>query len=212
MKAVVVANGVPALEDARHLDGATLVVAADGGARAVERWGRLPDAIVGDLDSLGEDGAAAFAARGVAIRRAPRAKDETDLELAVAYAKERGAGEIVVLGAFGGERLDYDVANALLLVGWGPTVSAARGRTSVRGLGAGDELHLAGAVDDRVTLIAVSEHTVVGTDGLRYPLRDELLALGTGRGLSNEIERVPATVRCLSGALVVVEDRLAPEA
>lgn len=209
MKAVVVAHGTPAADDARELVGASLIVAADAGALAIERWGRLPDAIVGDLDSLGDEGAARFAARGVEIRRAPREKDETDLELAVAYAKERGADEIVVLGAFGGARLDYDVANALLLVGWGPTVRAVRGRTTLRALGRGDELRLDGRTGDRVTLVAVSEGTIVGTSGLRYPLRDEPLALGTGRGLSNEIASHPAIVRCGAGALIVIEEPLA---
>lgn len=206
MKAVVVAHGTAAAEDAGALDGAALVVAADGGALALERWGRLPDAIVGDLDSLGDMGARSFSARGVAIHRAPREKDETDLELAVAYAKERGADEIVVLGAFGGERLDYDAANALLLVGWGPGVRAVRGGTTFRAVLAGGELRLDAAPGDRVSIVAASEHAVVGTEGLRYPLRDEPLALGTARGLSNEITRSPAVVRVRAGAVIVIHE------
>lgn len=210
MKAVVVANGSAVDEDARELAGADLVVAADAGALVLERWGRAPDAIVGDLDSLGEDAAADFARRGVEIRRAPIDKDETDLELAVAYARGRGADEIVVLGASGGRRLDYDVANPLLLVGWGRGVRAVRGGTTMRALRAGEELVLVGGIGDRVTLLAASDGTVAGTDRLRWPLGDEELALGTGRGMSNEIVGVPARVRCGAGALVVIEERLAP--
>ncbi len=208
MKAVVVAHGSAADEDSRELAGADLVVAADAGALLLDRWGRPPDAIVGDLDSLGEDVAAAFAERGVVIRRAPIDKDETDLELAVAYARERGADEIVVLAASGGRRLDYDVANPLLLVGWGHGVRAVRGGTTMRALRAGEELVLVGGIGDRVTLMAVSERTIVSTEGLRWPLRDEELALGTGRGVSNEVVRVPARVHCGAGALVLVEERL----
>lgn len=208
MKAVVVAHGRAADEDARELAGAQLVVAADAGALLAERWGRLPDAIVGDLDSLGEERAAAFARRGVEIRRAPVDKDETDLELAVAYARERGADEIVVVGASGGRRLDYDVQNPLLLAGWGRGVRIVRGGTTMRALRAGDELSLDGAAGDRVTLVAVSGRTRVVTEGLRWPLRDEELALGTGRGMSNEISEPPARVRCGGGALLVIEERL----
>lgn len=206
MKAVVVAHGSTTDEDARELAGADLVVAADAGALAVERWGRVPDAIVGDLDSLGEDLAASFARRGAQVRRSPVDKDETDLELAVAYARERGAGEIVVLGAFGGRRLDYDVANALLLVGWGAGVRAVRGGTTLRALRAGEDLAIEGGPGDRVTLVAAAERTVVETEGLRWPLRDEALALGTGRGVSNELSASRARVRCGSGALVVIEE------
>ncbi len=206
MKAVVVAHGTAADADARHLAGADLVVAADAGALQVERWGRVPDAVIGDLDSLGEAAAGALAARGVVVRRAPVDKDETDLELAVAYARERGADEIVVVGAFGGRRLDYEIANALLLAGWGRGVRLVSGATTLRAVGAGEELVVEGAVGDRVTLVAIATGTVADTDGLRWPLRDEELRLGTGRGVSNEVTRRPARVRCRSGALLVIEE------
>lgn len=207
MRAVVVAAGGPLDEDARHLDGADLIVAADGGARTIERWGRLPQLVVGDLDSLGEEAAASFAARGVEIVRAPVDKDETDLELAVELARQRGATEIVVLGALGGERTDYDIANALLVLAWGSAVRAVRGRTTVRGIRAGERLDLEGAVGDRVSLVPGGPRTSVGTEGLRFPLRDEPLAFASGRGMSNQIVTLPAAVRCLAGALLVIEER-----
>lgn len=207
MKAVVVANGTTLPEDARELDGAALVVAADGAARTVESWGRLPDAIVGDMDSLGEDGARAFEGHGVELRRAPADKDETDLELAVALARERGATEIVVLGAFGGARLDYDVANAPLLAAWGPTVRAVRGPWVLRGVRGDGELAIEAALGARVTLVALAEGTIVTTDGLRFPLRGEPLRPGTGRGVSNVVVGAGARVRCAAGALLVAEER-----
>lgn len=206
MKAVVVANGNTVDEDAREIAASDLVVAADAGALVLERWGHLPAAIVGDLDSLGEADAARFARRGVEIRRAPVEKDETDLELAVAYARQRGATEIVVLGALGGRRPDYDVVNPLLLIGWGEGVRLVRGSTTMRGLRAGGSLALAGAIGRRVTLVAVSAGTIVSTRGLRWTLADEELVLGTGRGVSNEIVAEDAAVTCRSGALLVVEE------
>ena len=207
MKAIVVANGSTVDEDARAIDGADLVVAADAGALVVERWGHLPRAIVGDLDSLGEDAARSFADRGVEIHRAPVDKDETDLELAVAYARARGADEIVVLGALSGRRSDYDVVNPLLLAGWPPRTRLVRGGTTMRALRGGESCALDGAVGDRVTLVAASAATIVATEGLRWPLRDEELALGTGRGVSNEITHRGARVRCTAGVVLVIEQR-----
>src|SRR5437762_725703 len=53
MKAVVVAHGDVDPRDRAELKGADLIVAANGGTLALERWGVLPQAVVGDLDSLG---------------------------------------------------------------------------------------------------------------------------------------------------------------
>lgn len=207
MKAVVVASGITAPEDAGELEDAKLIVAADAGALTLERWGRAPHAIVGDMDSLGEERAEALARRGVELRRARRDKDETDLELAVALARERGATEIVVLGAFGGTRLDFDIANALLLTGWGPAVRAVRGPWVLRGLRGVAEIAIEAPPGARVTLVAVGDGTIVTTRDLRFPLRGEPLRPGTGRGVSNEVSGADAGVRCDGGALLVAEER-----
>ncbi|HEU5287627.1 MAG TPA: thiamine diphosphokinase, partial [Candidatus Limnocylindria bacterium] len=58
MKCVVVAHGEVAPRDRDEADGADLVIAADGGALALERWGIVPKLVVGDLDSLGPEHAA----------------------------------------------------------------------------------------------------------------------------------------------------------
>ncbi|MFC1946152.1 hypothetical protein ACFLW1_03015, partial [Chloroflexota bacterium] len=53
----------------------------------------------------------------------PAGKDETDLELALLYAKEQGADQIVMVGAIGG-RMDMTIANILLITH--PNLSSCR--------------------------------------------------------------------------------------
>jgi hypothetical protein len=67
MRAVVIAHGDVDPGDRVHLEGADLIVAADGGTLALERWNFVPHAIVGDLDSLGVDRAAEYATQGVTV-------------------------------------------------------------------------------------------------------------------------------------------------
>ena len=43
----------------------------------------------------------------------------------------------------------------------------------------------------------------ITTDGLRYPLRDEPLPLGSTRGLSNELTASQATVTTTRGRLLI---------
>ena len=96
-------------------DGIGLVVAADGGARAARALGLTIDLAVGDFDSLGQDGLAELERDGVAIERSAVDKDETDTELAIEAAVERGATRLTVIGAFGGARIDHGLANVGLL-------------------------------------------------------------------------------------------------
>src|ERR671911_857583 len=115
MLVVVVASGAVADDDARWLENAALVIAADGGAAALNRLSRHPDLLVGDLDSADAGLVARLEAEGAEIQRHPADKEATDTELAVVAALAAGATEVVILGALGGRRLDHELANLLLL-------------------------------------------------------------------------------------------------
>ena len=193
--------------DAQQARDADLVIAADGGADHLARWGIEPHLVVGDLDSLGPEQRERLGPDRV--ERWPVEKDKTDTELAIDRAIARGADEIVLLGALGGPRIDHAVANILTLAfARRGTVSLrlAYGPLSMRALFGGQRAVLGGAEGELVTLLAIGGDAVgVETDGLRYPLRGETLALGSSRGVSNEVARVGASVSLRSGTLLVVE-------
>jgi thiamine pyrophosphokinase len=209
VKAIVVAGGDAAPEDAAHLLGADLVIAADSGAEWLDGQGRPPNVLVGDLDSIDPGLLERLSAQGVAIERHQVDKDASDAELALARAVSDGANEVVILGGIGGERLDHELANLLLLADRRWTrldLRIVRGRTTVRALRDGAEADLEGASGDLVTLLAVGgDASGVTTRGLRYPLLGETLSFGHTRGLSNEVEHAPASVSLERGTLLVIE-------
>jgi thiamine pyrophosphokinase len=208
MLVAVVASGDLAAEDVVWLDRAELVVAADGGAATLERIGRRPDRLVGDLDSVDAPLVARLAEAGVPIDRHPPDKDATDTELALGDAVASGATEIVLLGALGGDRLDHELANLLLLADPETArlpVRIVRGPTAVRVLHSGT-LALEGRVGDLVSLLPIgSDAAGVTTDGLRWALDGATLHLGRSRGISNQIVAVPASVEVRDGPLLVIE-------
>jgi thiamine pyrophosphokinase len=211
LKAVVVAHGDVDPGDRSQLEGAQLIVAADGGTLALERWDVVPHAIVGDLDSLGRERALDYAARGVTVVPYPPEKDESDLELAIAYARRLKAEDIVLLGILGGQRFDHEIANTLLIAAEeyrGLRLRAIRGDVTVRAVHGGEQLQLAGAAGDLVTLLAAGgDAQGVRTQRLRYPLAGETLSFGAARGLSNVVMSGGATVACDRGVLLVIETR-----
>ena len=104
MRAAVFLNGSPDPPDLlrRVAARADLVVAADGGALHALAAGIVPELVVGDMDSLGDEGTRRIEARGASLERHPAKKDKMDGHLAVLAARKRGATDLDLLCATGG--------------------------------------------------------------------------------------------------------------
>jgi thiamine pyrophosphokinase len=188
------------------LPAGALVVAADSGLAAADALGLTVDVVVGDMDSVTPAHLAAAEAAGARLERHPAAKDATDLALALTTAVGLGARRITVVGGDGG-RLDHLLANALLLACdeyAAVTVTAHLGVATITVVR--DEATLYGRRGELVSLLPVHgpAHGIT-TDGLLYPLRDETLAPGSSRGVSNELARPTAHVRVRAGVLLAVQ-------
>lgn len=208
MKVAVVSHGEVDPGDVAHVRGADLIIAADGGTLHLEAWGIEPQLVVGDLDSLPPGSRERIGAAGGRVEVHPREKDRSDTEIALDRAIALGADDVVIIGALGGPRIDHAIANTLLLARarTDASVRLVRGPMTMRLVRGGRRVELGGAPGDVVTLLAVGGDAAgVRTAGLRYPLRGETLAIGSSRGVSNEIAASPAWVSCGSGALLVIE-------
>jgi thiamine pyrophosphokinase len=219
--ALIVANGdVPGAAALRAAwpgwdAGVGDVIAADGGLARARALGLHVDVVVGDLDSLSPQLAAAAEAEGTEILRVRADKDESDAELALLEAARRGATRITVLGAFGGPRLDHALANIWLLAhpdlaGLDVILLDARSRASLVAApsteGAPVHRGLPGPVGGTVSLFPLGGDVAgITTTGLRYRLLDEPLRMGPARGLSNVRTAADAAVTVRSGRLLVVE-------
>jgi thiamine pyrophosphokinase len=184
---------------------ADLVIAVDAGAEICRDAGITPGAVLGDFDSLSAETRSFFCDAGVPLVTFPAEKDETDFELAIAYARERGATQLWATAA-SAKRLDHTLASvgALLLAddlspqliepdsrAW---VLSPRGRASVTLTGVGAT----------VSLVALPSDAVVSETGARWPLERHLLAAGSGLGIANVIVSEQGLTASVHAGVVLV--------
>ncbi len=205
--AIVLAGGEPAPPSlADHLPSDAFVIGADAGLEQAPALGLTVHLAVGDFDSVDPAALDAAVAAGAAVERHPPDKDQTDLELALVAARDRGARRVVVVGG-GGGRLDHLLANALVLASpafAGLRIEAHLGSAMV--VPVHRTTCLRGRVGDIVTLLAVGGPARgVRTTGLRYALHGEDLEPGSTRGVSNELVATEAHVSVAAGALLAVQ-------
>lgn len=186
---------------AQRLPPFDLVIAADSGLHTARRLGLATDLLVGDLDSVDH----ALLDDDLEVERHPRAKDQTDIELALDRARDHGATRVVVLSG-GGGRLDHALANVLVLAAEryaGMAVEAHVGAARLAVVRGRHDLHdEAGAT---ISLFAVGGPAYgVTTEGLRWALHDATLAPLSSLGVSNEFEGGPAAVTVRDGVVLAV--------
>lgn len=208
MKAIILANGElcdPDFAKLVLLEG-DYIIACDGGLRHCHALGILPNYIIGDLDSVEPWLLNQYP--NVPLIQFPIEKDQTDLELALAHACDLGVDTVIVLAGLGG-RIDHQLGNVHALA-----------ETVTRGIRSEmwDERSRVGLIKDYcrlhtgdgvlVTMLPLTT-TVDGvrTIGLKYPLNEETLTVGSSLGVSNQITGAFAEVSLKAGLLIVIQTK-----
>jgi len=183
--------------------GDSRIIAADGGMAHAATLGVLPELWLGDFDSSDE----ALMARYADIPRQshPVAKNATDGELAVDEAVRLGATELLLAGGFGGQA-DHAFANMMLLLklkALGMPVMLSSGHEEAWPL-LDDSIEIDVPPVSRLSILPVSDLERITIEGVRWPLKDRNVMLGSTLTLSNEVETSPARVSVVSGKAIVL--------
>jgi len=181
------------------------IVAADRGAAHALSLGLRVELAVGDFDSIGAPALDALERSGARLQRHSPAKDATDLELALDAATALAPRRILVVGGASG-RLDHRFGELLVLGAEayaGVEVDAIFGRSKVHVIRG--ERRFEGRRRELISLFALhGAARGVISEGLAYPLRGELLAPGSSRGVSNVFEAERARVELESGVVIAL--------
>ena len=167
-KTVILANGsFPESEKALSvLMNAERIVACDGAAVPLMAFGIMPDAVIGDLDSIDGELRNHLADRIVHVTE----QETNDLSKAFRLCVANGWRNIVILGATG-RREDHTLGNISLLADFSEQV---RDITMLTDEGEFIALHgpssVKCAVGQQISIFALDSDTSIFSTNLKYPL------------------------------------------
>lgn len=207
------------------------LIAADRGLEFFLDYLILPDVVIGDFDSLSEDGKNFLEMQNedipyggmlewklqkgegkvVEVVRLRPEKDDSDTQSAMNYAIQNGAKEIVILGVTG-NRVDHLMANFGLLIlaqKQDTEVALADRYNYMKLIPNGTILKKAEQFGKYVSFFPLGgDVTGLTLEGFKYPLdKYHLTTADSGLTVSNEISEEYAKVTYESGTLLMIMSR-----
>lgn len=203
---LVAANGEIDCLFLKTLDFASIdrVVAADGGANRLIACGLRPDTTIGDLDSISAEIKENPGKMEILYRPSQKIND---LEKALIYCREQGAGRLIVLGVTG-KRLDHAINNFSVLAKYDHLFELQIFDRYSQIFLVRERFNYTGNPQQVVSLIPLGKVNGIVTRGLKYPLKDESLEIGVREGASNAIVRKNFSIRIKSGLLLIFVNRM----
>lgn len=200
---ILLAGELTVTDRLRNQIGSSRIIAADGGMTHADALGVVPELWLGDFDSSDE----ALVARYSHVARQPHpvAKNATDGELAVDEAIRLGATELLLAGGFGGQA-DHAFAHLMMLLrlkAQGIKVMLSSGHEEAWPL-LDDSVEIDVPPASRLSILPVSDLERITIEGVRWPLTDRDVVLGSTLTLSNEVETSPARVSVAVGKAIVL--------
>lgn len=208
MKALIIASG--RIDDYDLLNSLvqenSFILCADGGLNHLMKIGLIPNLVLGDLDSISDDGIEYIKSKNIKVEKYPTMKDETDTHLAVNYLISKNYKEITIIGGIG-TRMDHTLANIFLL--------RKLNKIGIKGciINGNNIIHL---IDNSIKLlrkdnyytsiIPISQDGIqVSVSGFLYPLMNEHIEFGSTRGISNILTSSFGNIILLKGEALIIE-------
>lgn len=164
------------------------IVCADGGIDHIIKIDRIPDIVIGDLDSISEFGIKYINDKQIKVSKFPSIKDNTDTELAIMHLYNMGLNDITLIGGTG-TRLDHTLANVLLLRKFNYDDRVLRVIDDNNTINyVVNTIRIKRKKNRFISVIPINfEGITVSLSGFKYPLDHKYIEFSSTLGISNEI-------------------------
>lgn len=179
----------------------TFILCADGGANDISKYKLLPDAVIGDMDSIKSAKLSEFKKKNIEIIKIDE-QETTDFEKCLMYCLDKNFKKIYIFGG-ASPRADHTLNN----------YSIMRRYCKKLNLIMIDEIFEISFIDYNtkfnykkgalVSLLAMPKATKVKTGGLLYPLNSETLEFGKREATLNVSSSTTVSVSFEKGSLLL---------
>ena len=207
MKAcIIIANGdSPKRGIIKYLqkNGATTIIAADGGANSLYKLGVVPNFIIGDFDSIKPKVKEYFSGKSELINI--ERQDDTDVEKALKFAIEKGFETVYLLGGTG-NRMDHSICNLGIVLKFYSRIRIImlHGKTILHPYS--EDVTLNTLPNETISLYAFSDKPRITSEGLKYPLKNAVLCFGENESTSNVATGNNVNLKINDGIIFVIRE------
>jgi thiamine pyrophosphokinase len=154
-----------------YLRNAERIICCDGSVKNLINAGYIPEAIVGDMDSLTDE---------LAIRFSDRLFRDTDQETndltkAVNWCQEKGYRDLVIVGATG-KREDHTIGNISLLAEYIKTVNVKMVTDTGIFQPLLNSCKVSSFRGQQISIFSINPETEITSERLKYPLKHKRLS------------------------------------
>ena len=170
---VVLANGEFPKHDIplHELDIAGSIICCDGAVESLIDYGKRPQAIVGDFDSIPQNLKEDLA--NILIH-APN-QSENDLRKSLKWVEQHGGKSVTILGA-SGKREDHLLGNIFSILQFDTQIDMVMITNYGRFYTVHESQKFDGIKEQQVSLFSLDQSIKITTTGLEYPLKNEALS------------------------------------
>ena len=205
-KCIVLANGkVPkkSIITFFRKKGYIKLICADGGANAALKMNLIPDAIIGDFDSISNKALKEFKSDSKIIRL--KRQNDTDVEKCLKYAIKNKFIEALIVGATG-NRLDHTFCNLGIVLKFFPQIKISLiAENSYLKAYAGNVV-IKSFPGETFSLYGISSKTKISSHGLKYELKNIALPFGAKDSTSTLAIGERVELKITNGIVFVIRD------
>ena len=176
-----------------------LLICADAGYSYIKDTDLKVDLLVGDFDSLND------IPTNINIYKLPKAKDETDLYVAIEKGIKQGYTEFIIYGSLGG-RIEHSIANIQILSKLATQKIKAKlidQNTIVEVLTEGTYIYDK-ELNGYLSLFSLSEKSLISLKNLKYDLDKKELTHLFPLGIDNEFIGLVSTIYIHQGLVLSI--------
>lgn len=182
--------------------GFDFIICADGGTETAKKLNIIPNAIIGDMDSISNKTLKYFS--DVEIIKLNRQND-TDVEKCLKYAIRKRFTEVVLLGATG-DRLDHSICNLGIVIKFFNKIRIHILHEKSILSCYNSKVSLPAGIGEIFSLYGFGDKCTITISGLKYKMKNKLLVFGKNESTSNVAVDTKVNIKIRSGHVFVIRE------